>query len=179
MIKNNNKSLWFGAFFVFLLDQLTKILSLHFLGLEEEFRLNHYFSLQRIYNEATVMLNYPLPFGLTVDGFRIAWVTIAIVLTLGIFWVNKQQSLNNSCWEAEFSKVGLFLILGGIWGNAFDRIFRKEGVIDFIRLNFFKEAIPIMNIADIMIYMGEFCLITAWAIVLFKLFHKKSKHINI
>lgn len=179
MIKNNNKSLWFGAFFVFLLDQLTKILSLQFLGLEEEIKLNHYFSLQRIYNEATVMLNYPLPFGLSVDGFRIIWVTIAIILTLGIFWVNKQQSLNNACWEAEFSKVGLFLILGGIWGNAFDRIFRKEGVIDFIRLNFFQDSIPIMNIADIIIYLGEFCLITAWLIVLFKLLQHKIKPFDI
>jgi signal peptidase II len=163
---SNNLTLWGGAIFVFLFDQLTKLLSLNSLHFDQELILNQSISFHLIYNADNIMGDYSLPFGLNVTEFRIIWVIFALLLALGISWVINQKSIKHGGWEAEFSKVGLFLILGSIWGNAFDRIFRPEGVIDFIRLNFIKDTIPIVNIADIMLYVGEISLIIGWSVVI-------------
>jgi lipoprotein signal peptidase len=170
-LENNIKNFWVAAFFIFLLDQATKIWAMNFLPLEEEFLLNHYFSFQRIFNEATVLLDYNLPFGMSINIFRCIWLLVALILSCSIYWVLKQPVLKNLNIETEFAKTGLFFLLGSTWGNAFDRIFRSDGVIDFIRLNFLNNSIPILNIADIMLYIGEFCIIVTWIIIIFKSFH--------
>jgi lipoprotein signal peptidase len=164
-LKNNIKNFWLGALFVFLFDQSTKIWALKYLPLEEEYLLNQWFSFQRVYNEATVMLNYSLPFGISLNMFRISWVFFAIILTMAIYWVIKQPALKHVSLEVEFAKTGLFLLIGSIWGNAFDRIFRQEGVIDFIRISYFTETI--------MIYMGDLCFVITWCLLVTKTIHTK------
>lgn len=172
-LHNSLSQFWLGAFLIFLLDQGTKIWALNYLALEDEYLINNLLSFQRIYNEATVLLNYQLPFGISTDFFRIIWVAIAAILTLSIYWVIKQPALRGDNLETQFAKCGLFIIMGSIWGNAYDRIFRSEGVVDFIRINFLTDSIPIMNIADIMIYWGDVCFIITWGILLGKLLIKK------
>lgn len=169
--KENN--FWLAAFLVFLIDQFTKLWALYRLPLEEEIVINSYLSFQRVFNEATVLLSFHLPFGLTVDQFRFFWVLIAISITLGIWWTIKQPALNQPGWVEEFSKTGLFLILGSSWGNAFDRIFRKEGVVDFLQINYFKGTVPIVNFADIIIYVGEIALISAWVLIIINYYTQK------
>ena len=60
------KKFWMAAFFVFLLDQITKFWVLTRLPLDEEIVMNKYISLTRVYNEATVMMIHELPFGITI-----------------------------------------------------------------------------------------------------------------
>ena len=86
-----------------------------------------------------------------------------------------QPSMKEHSWKAELAKTGLMIIFGGLLGNAFDRIFRTEGVIDFFRLNFIQNIVPIVNFADIMIYLGEACVIAAWLVIFYELMMKKLK----
>lgn len=177
MIILKEKNFWLAAVLVFLLDQVTKIWALYSLPLYDEIVMNKYISLSLLYNEATIMMVHDYPFGMTQAQFVLMWLSICVLITVGIWWVIKQPALNTKGWTEEFAKTGLFLILGSAWGNAFDRIFR-EGVVDFIQLNFSKEMVPVINFADVMVYMGEFCVIVAWFLILFGIFDKWNKKIN-
>lgn len=177
MTINREKNFWMAAFLVFLLDQVTKLWALNFLPWYDEIPMNKYISIGLFYNEATIMLFHELPFNMTQAQFVFMWVFICVIITMGIWWVIKQPALNNNGLTEEFAKTGLFLILGAAWGNAFDRIFR-QGVVDFIQINVSPDFVPIINIADIMIYLGELCLIFAWLLILFDISNKYIKRFN-
>lgn len=162
-----NKQYWVGAFLAFLVDFLSKVWALNYLDLEEEFLINPYFSIQRIWNESNILAS--VSFDIPNVLFRIFWVSFAILLAISIYWVSLQPSINEKNIKTDFAKTGLFLIMSGIWGNCFDRIFRQDGVIDFIRLNFMKDSIPIMNLADVFIYMGIFSIIIGWGLIIYEL----------
>ncbi|MCX7776373.1 MAG: signal peptidase II [Spirochaetaceae bacterium] len=59
------------------------------------------------------------------------------------------------------------LMLGGGTGNLIDRIFRPEGVVDFISVRFYGlfglERFPTFNVADSAITIGE-VLLVLWVI---------------
>lgn len=157
-----------GAFFAFSIDLISKVWALHSLELHEEFLINRYFSIQRIWNESNILAS--VSFDIPNYLFRIFWVSFAIFLGFLIYWVSKQPAMNEKNSTTDFAKTGIFLIMSGIWGNCFDRILRSEGVIDFIRLSFLKDSIPIMNMADVFIYMGLFCIIISWSLLIVELF---------
>lgn len=159
----NNKKYWWGAFFAFLVDLSTKIISLN-LELEEEFYINKIFSIQRVWNENNILAS--VSFDIPVLLFRFLWVLFAIFLAISIYWVSIQPSINEENNRTDFAKTGLFLIMSGIWGNCFDRIFRSDGVIDFIRINFMTDTILIMNFADVFIYFGIFSIIISWLLII-------------
>lgn len=165
----NHKKLWLGALCAFLIDQLTKSLALSFLNFEEEIVLNKWFSFIRIYNESTLMLNINLPFGMSTEQFRLAWVAGAVLLAISIFWVTNKPAMKEETLVGDFGKTGVFLIMGGIWGNAFDRVFRENGVIDFIAIRAFEDTCPVFNFADVIIYMGEICILMGWLCIFYQL----------
>lgn len=168
MNKFVNIHLWLGAFFIFLFDFLTKLWALYRLPLDSQVVSRSWFSLQRIYNETTIFLNYDAhELKMSEIQFRLFYCLIAMVLLLGTVWVSRQKSMNDGSVEANWAKTGLFIIMGGMFGNLFDRIFRT-GVVDFIRIDLFVDTIPIINIADIMIYVGEGALLYVWLRILTK-----------
>jgi signal peptidase II len=61
-----------------------------------------------------------------------------------------------------FQRLSIALVAGGGLGNLFDRIFRPEGVVDFISFSLFGlfglDRFPTFNIADSCITVGA-CLI--------------------
>lgn len=61
-------------------------------------------------------------------------------------------------------------VLGGGMGNLFDRIFRSEGVIDFIDIKFFGllglERWPTFNVADSAVVVCGICLAMSFLFVL-------------
>lgn len=162
-----NIQYWLGALFAFSVDLISKIWALNTLELEEEFLINKYFSIQRIWNESNILAS--VSFDIPNLWFRIFWVLFAIFLALLIYWVSRQPAMNQKSPTTDFAKTGLFLIMSGIWGNCFDRILRPEGVIDFIRLSFLKDSIPIMNMADVFVYVGLFCIIISWVFMIIEL----------
>ncbi|NCP98122.1 hypothetical protein GW796_07355 [archaeon] len=184
MIKfGNNYLLWISSFLIFLIDQITKIWALNTLNIDDEIVMNKIISFHRIFNDSYIMLNYNVyeSSSWALDSqwkFRLIYGVFALILALGIVWVTNQPALKLKTWPAEFSKTGLFLIMGGIFGNVFDRTFRPDGVIDFIRINIFEDTVPIVNVADAIIFLGEICLITAWLIVITQTITNKIKLIN-
>ena len=60
----------------------------------------------------------------------------------------------------------MFLIVGGAWGNAFDRIFRDKGVVDFIQLKISENSWPVLNVADVMVHFGVLSIIISWIIII-------------
>lgn len=170
MIEKERK-FWWAAFFVFLLDQVTKMWAVGYLKFEENIYINKWIDLRRIYNEDTIMMVFHNPMGLSKLTFILIWISVCLVVTIGIAWVTRQPALNGGGWTEEFAKTGLFLILGAAWGNAFDKLFRV-GVVDFIEIKFDTYFSPVLNIADIMIYVGEFSLFMAWICVFFTALQK-------
>lgn len=183
MIKYGSKKiLWLGAFLVFLIDQCTKVWALNFLPHDHDVLINHLFSLHRIFNDSYIMMNYnvlEIGWGLkSMFQFNIFYALVSLLLCVAIIWVTNQPALKEESWTAEFSKTGLFFIFGGILGNAFDRIFRADGVIDFVRVKYLEEFDFIFNFADLAIFMGEFCLATAWILILLSLASNKLPNFN-
>lgn len=159
----NNIKYWQGAMIAFIIDFGTKVWALN-LDLEEEFLINKYFSVQRVWNESNILAS--VSFDIPNILFRFLWVSFALLLAISICWVSIQPSINEKNFKTDFAKTGLFLIMGGMLGNCFDRIFRDDGVIDFIRLNFMTDSIPIMNFADVFIYAGILSIIISWVIII-------------
>lgn len=167
-----NYHLWLGAFFIFLFDLLTKTWALMKLPLESEVITRSWFSLNRVYNETTIFLNYDASsINMSPIEFRIFYSVIASILLIGTIWVVNQPSMNDGSKESEWAKTGLFIIIGGMFGNLFDRIFR-QGVVDFIKLDFMEDSMPVINVADVMIYVGELCLLYVWLLIITKLLLK-------
>jgi lipoprotein signal peptidase len=178
MIKYGNKKIFLlGAFLVFLIDQMTKTWAYKFLPFDKEHVMNHLFSLHLIYNESYIMMNYNVldskSFLESTNQFNIAYTFVCFILCAAIVWVTRQPALNEEKWSAEFAKTGLFFICGGILGNAFDRVFRANGVIDFVRVKDGDNYDFIFNFADLAVFMGEFCLAVAWLLIILSFISNK------
>lgn len=78
--------------------------------------------------------------------------------------------------------IFLSIIIGGGFGNMVDRIFRKQGVVDFIDLSFFglfgMDRWPTFNVADIAVTLGAICLAIAHIINHLKNKKTDSEKIN-
>jgi lipoprotein signal peptidase len=170
MIKYGSKNnLILGAFLVFLIDQMTKTWASKFLPLDKEIIVNYLFSLHFLPNEAEVMATYNLvgknSLLTSIGQFNFIYTIVCFMFCYAILWITKQPALNEKQWTTEFAKTALFLILGGVLGNAFDRIFRGNGVIDFVRVKDGYNYDLIFNFADVAVYMGEFCIFVAWCLI--------------
>lgn len=82
------------------------------------------------------------------------WIIVVISVLLVIFLIstlNKEylkNKENNNLMNFTFG-----ILIGGIFGNLFDRIFRGY-VIDYVSLNIFGYSFPIFNLADVFITLG-------------------------
>lgn len=81
-------------------------------------------------------------------GNTILLIIISLIVVIYILKIIfKEKILGN------YLSVSYSLLIGGIIGNLFDRIFYGY-VIDFIGLKIFNYYFPVFNIADIMIVIG-------------------------
>lgn len=82
------------------------------------------------------------------DNNRIVLVGVSL---LTLFIIHKY--MNNEVNLSRLSSISYGLLLGGIFGNLFDRIFRGF-VIDFFHFTFWGYHFPVFNIADSLIIIG-------------------------
>lgn len=83
-------------------------------------------------------------------------IPLIVLLGMGIYLVREKDMSEGQRW-------GFAAILGGGVGNLIDRIFRPEGVVDFLDFKFFGifdlERWPTFNIADASMVVASIVLI--------------------
>lgn len=177
----SNYTFWIASFLIFLIDQLTKIIVTNNLDIEEEFVLNKMVSILRIHNEKYIMGHYDVLSGdfslQSLLQYKILYSTFAILLVLSIVWTVYQNEIQQKSWGTEFAKTGLFFMVGGIFGNLFDIIFRENGVVDFIELNI-EHVYPVLNIADFSIYIGFLSILISILIIVPIHFRQKIRNLD-
>ncbi len=121
-------------------DFITKILVVQNMDLYEKIKIiDGIFSLTYIRNKG-------MAWGM-LENQRWLFIIVTVLIVGGIIvFAVKQGKIHPT------ADLGMSLIVSGAVGNLVDRIFYKEGVIDFICTDFIN--FPIFNIADIAVCVG-------------------------
>ena len=82
------------------------------------------------------------------DNNRIILVCVSVITLL---FISKYLKSENNI--SKLSTVSYGILIGGIFGNLLDRLFRGY-VIDFLNFNIFGYNFPVFNIADTLIVVG-------------------------
>lgn len=137
-------TLW-TAFWVFLFDQVTKYVVVHWLNLREITRIEVW----PPFIEFRMAWNKGVNFGLF-SGYDMRWVLIAIAVAISLFvlwWVRREEG-------GRMMLVSAGLLLGGALGNVVDRIL-YGAVADFLNMSCCGFENPYaFNIADVAIFAG-------------------------
>ena len=147
----NKRKIFWNFFFIlsiFLIDRVSKIAMINTadkIG-DTSISLTSFLNLNLIWNDG-------IAFGLLSfnESFGYNFITIIIslvILFLVIMLINADK----------ISRISLIFILGGAFGNLFDRLYYLA-VPDFIDFYFKDFHWFIFNVADIFITLGVFCLI--------------------
>ena len=121
-----------------ILDQITKLFAC--LYLKDIELIKGFFNLTYVENTGGA-------WGI-LDNNRIVLVGVSV---LTVLIINKY--INSEVVISRLSTVSYGLLLGGIFGNLFDRIFRGF-VVDFFNFTIFGYNFPVFNIADSLIIIG-------------------------
>ena len=136
-----------------LIDQISKICMLTLLVKEHNFIeiIPNFFSLKLQYNP-NIAFSIDMSFEFQML-FTIVATTVFAVMALSSDFKTKK-----------FYSWGIFLMIGGMIGNFFDRIFNQlvyggeRGVIDFLSFKFFGNPFATFNIADSCLVIGVICV---------------------
>ena len=145
-------------FFLFLADRISKYLILNLFKTSDEpnIVINSFLKFELIWNNG-------IAFGLLSFEENFYYnVLTAIIVLITIFLIFLMIKAVN------VEKFGFCLIIGGSFGNIFDRLIYSS-VIDFIDFNIGNFHWFIFNVADIFITIGVFILI------MFELLKKNEK----
>ena len=137
---------WAG-FWVFLADQASKYLVVHWMNLREVGSVDVMPPLLNL----RMAWNYGINFGLfSGDSDSTRWILIGIaimIVAFVLYWLRKE----------EFGKIGLIsagILIGGALGNIIDRIL-YGAVADFLNMSCCGFSNPFsFNVADIAIFAG-------------------------
>lgn len=132
------KNIYLIAGISIFIDQITKILA--------NLYLDNIILIKNFFN-VTYVENTGAAWGILANN-RVILIGVSIIALL---FINKY--INS---ETEFNKLTIAsygILLGGIFGNLIDRIFRGY-VIDFLNFNIFGYDFPVFNIADTLIVVG-------------------------
>ena len=128
------------AFFFFIVDLLSKQLISHVMTVKDSFKvINKFFYITYVQNKGAAWN--------ILEDQRILLLIISVIV---LFLINKtmnKEKLNN----LECFSYGM--IIGGIVGNIFDRVFYGF-VIDFLDFRIFGYNYPVFNLADSFIVIG-------------------------
>ncbi|WP_309133007.1 signal peptidase II [Brevibacterium sp.] len=130
---------------VLVLDQMTKFLAVRFLEGQEPISVLGSLAGFAFYRNPGAALGM---------GAGVTWVFPLIAIAVFVAILVLSRKLGSAAWA-----VGLGLLLGGLFGNLVDRLFRQPGflhgaVVDFIDLSLF-----ICNVADIAITAAALTLV--------------------
>ncbi len=142
----NNKKLIFTIIISFIVDRITKVLiGLNYNLLETKPIINNLFSITYVKNKGAA-------FSILENKIPILIIISILAIILLVYYLNKEKNISM------LSTFSYGIIIGGILGNLFDRVF-LNGVVDFLSFKIFDYYFPIFNIADSLIVIGIIILI--------------------
>ena len=151
IIKNLKKNFFINSFIILLIFLLDRTSKVYFIHLSNKISSNEIFFSK--YLNIYLTWNDGVAFGMLSFNesylYNILTIVILLVIVVLIF-----MTLNTS----GLKKYSLLMILGGAFGNVFDRIFYKA-VPDFIDFHVGNFHWFIFNVADIFISLGVFFVI--------------------
>jgi len=121
-----------------LVDQITKLLA--YLYIQNIKIIPNFFDLTYVENTGGA-------WGI-LDNNKVVLIGVSIIT---ILIINKY--INSEVVISKLLAVSYGFLLGGIFGNLFDRIFRGY-VIDFLNFTIFGYDFPVFNVADSLIVIG-------------------------
>ncbi len=139
------KKIYIFSLVFFLIDLISKIIMLN-VGTKGPIKIiKNFFYLDLVSNKGAAFS--------ILSGMTILFVIIAVGV---LFYLHK--------YVVTVAKdfLGVSLVIGGILGNLFDRVFRG-GVVDFFSFNIGRHYFPVFNFADIFICVGVALLIIEYA----------------
>ncbi len=141
-----------AALIVFVLDQASKYLVVHFLNLRELGEID----VAAPYLTFRMAWNKGINFGLLSDnGDLMRWILIAVALLISIWviiWVARESM-------GSVAQIAAGLLVGGAMGNVVDRII-YGAVADFLNMSCCSIENPFaFNIADVGVFVGATGLI--------------------
>jgi len=149
------------VFSIFLIDRVSKLLIIGSPETYEQYGISitSFLNFNLIWNEG-------IAFGLFSFEQKLYYNLLTIficLITVVIIWLMLRSK--------GFEKLSFIMIIGGSFGNIFDRIF-YSAVPDFIDIHFYNYHWFIFNVADIFITLGIISLIS---IEIFNSKNKKKK----
>lgn len=144
-MKNKNFIYTISMFFL-LLDQLIKLIVTKNMELFQEIKIiKNFFSIYYIKNKGAAFS--------IMGNQTILLIIISIICLIVLKNYIKELKEPNKPIVISFG-----IIIGGILGNLFDRLFYKA-VVDYLSFNLFGYSFPVFNLADIGITVGAVLLI--------------------
>lgn len=146
------RTVFWVAFWVFLLDQATKYYVVHMLDLRMLGRIDvfpPYLSLRMAWN-------YGINFGLMAgNNLLTRWVLVAVALVISgavLWWVRAEGA-------GRLHRISAGLLVGGALGNVVDRLI-YGAVADFLNISCCGIDNPFaFNLADIAVFAGAFGMV--------------------
>ncbi|HEY9040465.1 MAG TPA: signal peptidase II [Roseovarius sp.] len=141
------KTAYWTAFWVFLLDQASKYLVVHWMDL----RTLGTIEVAPPFLVLRMAWNYGVNFGLMAgDSPMTRWVLIALALVISgavLWWAHREPG-------GKWQRIAAGLLVGGALGNVIDRVL-YGAVADFLNMSCCGISNPFaFNVADIAIFAG-------------------------
>ena len=151
MFENNIKKFFLSFLIVFIIFVLDRFSKLYFLNLADtekyiDIYVNSYLNFHLVWNTG-------IGFGLFSSGSNFYYNLITILIVLINIFI-----LIIIIKSKDFKFLFLLMVLGGSFGNLFDRIYYRA-VPDFIDIHYESFHWFVFNVADIFITLGIICLI--------------------
>ena len=128
---------------VFLFDRITKILVSSYFELNIKNKvIDNFFYITNCHNTGAAF---------SIFSGNIIFLILITLIVIYLIYISLKNKKNLS----NLSKISYGLLLGGIVGNLFDRLFYGY-VIDFLDFVIFKFDFAIFNVADMAIVIGAF-----------------------
>lgn len=147
------RMIFWGAFWAFLLDQASKYLVIHWMGLSQRLSIDVLPPLLNFRYGENTGINFGL-FGGGTDSAR--WILIGLSLAIClalILWIGRGRD------KGALMQISAGLVIGGALGNVADRLLYGY-VLDFLNMSCCGLNNPyVFNLADVFIFAGAAGLI--------------------
>ncbi|MEP4034966.1 signal peptidase II [Pseudophaeobacter sp.] len=145
--------IFWGAFWAFLLDQASKYLVIHWMGLSRRLSIDVLPPLLNFRYGENTGINFGL-FGDGADSARWILIGLSLAICLVLFlWIGRGSD------KGAVMQVSAGLVIGGALGNVADRLLYGY-VLDFLNMSCCGLNNPyVFNLADVFIFAGAAGLI--------------------